>query len=285
MKPRIALVAATCVVVLVASAAVPAEALAQRRVIRRAAPRTTVVVGGYYGRPYYYDSWYFGYPWYGGPGYYGARGYYNLSASMRLQVSPRDTEVFVDGYFAGTVDDFDGVFQRLDLEPGEHEVELYLPGHRSVTERVYLQPGKTSRLRHTMQPLAAGEAEPVKPSGRSTASSDDAITPVRRRPDPGGRRIGIEDPRDARDTRGGNSPVTAPGAYGGLSLRVQPGEATVTIDGEKWEGAGANDRLTVQLAPGRHVIDIQKDGYRQFTTEVVIKPGETSTLNVALTRN
>lgn len=280
MRPRLSLVAASCVAVLLASAAVPLEALAQRRAVRRVAPRTTVIVGGYY-RPYYYDSWYFGYPWYPGPGYYGARGYYGSSASMRLQVSPRDTEVFVDGYYAGRVDDFDGVFQRLHLEPGEHEVELYLPGHRSVIERIYLQPGKTSRLRYTMQPLAAGEPEPVKPSGSSTSSG--AITPVPRRPDgPRG-----ADPRDRRDDPRDISPGggAAADSYGGLTLRVQPGEATVLIDGEKWEGPTADERLTVQLAPGRHVIEIQKDGYRRYTTELVIRPGETTTLNVALTRN
>jgi hypothetical protein len=45
-----------------------------------------------------------------------------------LQVIPRETEVFVDGYFAGRVDDFDGRFQRLHIQPGEHELTLCLDG-------------------------------------------------------------------------------------------------------------------------------------------------------------
>lgn len=49
---------------------------------------------------------------------------YPPDSSLRLQVSPKETEVFVDGYYAGTVDDFDGMFQRLHLERGEHEVAL-----------------------------------------------------------------------------------------------------------------------------------------------------------------
>jgi hypothetical protein len=36
-------------------------------------------------------------------------------SSLQLQVTPRETEVFVDGYFAGRVDDFDGRFQRLPI--------------------------------------------------------------------------------------------------------------------------------------------------------------------------
>ena len=62
---------------------------------------------------------------------------YGDGSSLRLQVTPRDTEVFIDDYYVGTVDDFDGFFQRLRLEPGEHEVTLYLPGHRTAKQMVY----------------------------------------------------------------------------------------------------------------------------------------------------
>lgn len=85
-------------------------------------------------------------------------------SSLRLQIAPRDTEVFVDGYYAGLVDDFDGAFQRLHLEPGQHTIQLYLTGHRTAEQRIYLQPGGTFRIRHTMEPLAAGEAAPARPA-------------------------------------------------------------------------------------------------------------------------
>jgi hypothetical protein len=85
-------------------------------------------------------------------------------SSLRLQISPRDTEVFVDGYYAGIVDDFDGFMQRLHLEPGQHTIQLYLSGHRTAEQQIYLQPGGTFRIRHTMEPLAAGEAAPARPT-------------------------------------------------------------------------------------------------------------------------
>ena len=66
---------------------------------------------------------------------------------------------------------------------------------------------------------------------------------------------------------------------------MQPGDATVLIDGERWEGAQGDERLVVELAAGRHVIDVQKDGYRRYTTEITVRAGETTTLNIALTRN
>jgi hypothetical protein len=43
-------------------------------------------------------------------------------------------------------------------------VQLYLPGHRSVVQQLYLQPGKTTNIKRAMEPLAPGEAEPVKPA-------------------------------------------------------------------------------------------------------------------------
>ena len=56
-------------------------------------------------------------------------------ASVRLDVKPKEAEVYVDGYYAGVVDDFDGTFQRLRVEPGEHEIELWLDGYRTCSRR------------------------------------------------------------------------------------------------------------------------------------------------------
>jgi hypothetical protein len=167
---------------LVSMFALPAVADAQGRRVAVIRSRPAVRVGVYYGPSIRYRPWYgigFGYyPFYGygynygfglgygygyGYGYYPwyppYSGYYDNSSSLRLQVSPRETQVFVDGYYAGTVDDFDGAFQRLRLEPGQHDLELFMPGHRSFTQKIYLQPVNTFRVRHTMEPLGAGEAD------------------------------------------------------------------------------------------------------------------------------
>ena len=228
----------------------------------------------YYPSPYYYGGW--GAPYYYGGGFYGG-GYYDISGSMRLQVNPRQTEVFVDGYYAGNVDDFDGVFQRLRLEPGEHDLELFLAGHRSHQQKVYLQPGRTFNVRHAMEPLGPGDAEPARPSG----SNRPAISPRSRRSEgPPPREPRGRDDRD-RDRDGGRA--TSRAEFGSLALRVQPSDATVTIDGEPWEAGGDNERLIVQLGAGVHTVQIRKDGFRTYMTDVTIRPGETATLNVAMT--
>jgi hypothetical protein len=65
---------------------------------------------------------------------------------------------------------------------------------------------------------------------------------------------------------------------------VQPGDADVLIDGERWEGGTSADRLVVQLGAGMHRVELRKDGYRSYFTDITIRGNDTTTLNVALTR-
>jgi uncharacterized membrane protein len=58
----------------------------------------------------------------------------------------------------------------------------------------------------------------------------------------------------------------------------------VRIDGEQWDGPSGSERLIVQVAEGRHVIEVQREGYEPFTTEVEVRRGETTPLNISLRR-
>jgi len=261
----------------------PSDAEAQRRRVVRAAPVRSVVLvgGGYFYRPFY-DPWYgWGAPLYGWyPPYYGyGYPYYEGSASMRLEVQPKQTEVFIDGYFAGTVDDFDGFFQRLRLEPGEHDLELYLPNHRSVKQKIYLQPRGTFRVRHEMEPLAAGETPEPRPVPAPNAPARPGYDPLGR-PDP--------DRDRGRPERAG-PPETAgrsqrSSAYGTLAVRVQPADAEVVVDGESWDGPADAERLVIQLPEGEHRVEVRREGFAEYSSTVRVRRGETATLNVSLVR-
>jgi hypothetical protein len=194
-------------------------------------------------------------------------------SSMRVQVKPRDTQVFVDGYYAGIADNFDGTFQRLRLEPGQHTVQLFLPGHRLFAQDLYLQPGNTFTLRHTMERLREGEAEPAKPVGSPRMPRIDSgipAPPIQTPPASSGAGPPSVAPRAAAD------------AYGAVHIHVQPADFVMLIDGERWTGAGT-DNFEVQLAAGPHTIEVRKAGYRGYLTEITIRSGETTGLNVSLT--
>lgn len=99
----------------------------------------------YSGRVYGYVA-----PYYAAAPYYApAPRYYG---DVRLQVRPRDAAVYVDGYYAGVVDNFDGVFQRLTLEVGPHEISIERPGFASMVYNVYVDAARTVDVRGDLYP-------------------------------------------------------------------------------------------------------------------------------------
>jgi len=123
---------------------------------------------GYYGSPYrygyypvytglgyfYYDPYWGHYdPHYGGAySRYGTRRNdrddrdYNIG-SLRLKIDPGHGQVFVDGFYRGTVNEFDGVFERLKIEAGAHRLEVRAPGFQPLVFDVLVTPGETTTYR------------------------------------------------------------------------------------------------------------------------------------------
>jgi hypothetical protein len=131
--------------------------------------------GGYYGSPYYYGNYYYspfyspytlgygfglGFPWmvdpwyegddfwYAGGGYGYAQSYSQSTrdedqGSLRLKLKPRDAKVYVDGYFVGTVDSMDGIFQKLPLNGGRHRVSVKADGYQPEDFDVLITPNET----------------------------------------------------------------------------------------------------------------------------------------------
>jgi hypothetical protein len=48
-----------------------------------------------------------------------------LTGRVRVLATQKRADVYVDGFFAGFVDDFNGALQGLPATPGEHAVTLY----------------------------------------------------------------------------------------------------------------------------------------------------------------
>jgi hypothetical protein len=222
-----------------------------------------------------------GYPY---PAYrYAAR-----DSAVRFDVKPHETAVYLDGFYAGVVDDFDAWYQRLYTAPGGHEITLYLAGYRTYTERVYLSPDNTFKLHHRMEKLLPGETSerpPVPPpppqfEGQGPGPQQGAPLPGRF-----GRRGGPPNyppppPQGAPQPPQGAAPPSE-GGRGTLSLSVQPNDAEVLVDGAAWRGQG-QDRLLIELSEGRHNIQIRKTGFVGYLTDVQIRRGDTTNLDVRL---
>ncbi len=113
---------------------------------------------GFYGGfwPGYYAWAPFGYNWW--PGYYGYGygyyGYHNYDGGLKLKVTgpnPKRADVYADGAYVGTVDDFNGVFQKLTLAPGPYTIEIRANGYQPLTVKVRIEPDTTITYRGHMQ--------------------------------------------------------------------------------------------------------------------------------------
>jgi len=173
---------------------------------------------------------------------------YAEGGALRLQVTPKDAAVYVDGFYAGIVDDFDSAFQRLPVPPGEHELVLHHAGFRTVHQRINVAPRSTYRARLAMEKLGAGDtAEPAPVAPPAPPPDEPPIPPMR---EPG------QPSRPAQ----GHASIRPDGAFGTLAIRVQPAGAEITIDGERWSGSDGDAALRVEVSEGRHRVEIHTAG-------------------------
>ena len=66
---------------------------------------------------------------------------------VRITGAPHDGQVYVDGYYAGIVDDFDGDNKHLNLTAGVHQVEIRVNGRQPVSFDVNVPPNQTVTIR------------------------------------------------------------------------------------------------------------------------------------------
>jgi hypothetical protein len=102
--------------------------------------RPSIGIGVYYGSG---GSYPYGYT---------PRGYYDPVVGrpyggLRISGFSQIAQVFADGYYVGIVNDFDGVFQHLNLEAGPHQIEIREPGLQPIAFDVMVQAGRTITFR------------------------------------------------------------------------------------------------------------------------------------------
>jgi len=245
--------------------------------------------GGYGHR---YGGWGYGYPSFHlayAPGFYPSVGvgfgHYPFSlglsfaggpkdprGQLRFDVHPKQAEVYIDGYYAGIVDDFG----KLRLDPGPHDVSLYLDGYRIFEETVYSSNGSTVRIHHEMEPLAVGEvapARPAVPTSRARAATSSRAAPVLTPAPP---------PPTTPGPSLSSSAAVSTGSFGVLALRTQPVGAQIFIDGEQWHVPAGNERLELHLPAGTYELELRKEGFEPFLTAVDVQVRKTTALNVLL---
>lgn len=122
--------------------------------------------GNFYFPGYYYGSgfgfgyynpfwgyWGYGYPGYGYPVPYVVPAGV-VTGGLRLEVQPDTAQVYVDGAYAGIVDDFNGHFHHLDMTPGPHRIDVTAQGYQTLTFDVLVQADHTTHYKGSLVPMS-----------------------------------------------------------------------------------------------------------------------------------
>jgi hypothetical protein len=193
-----------------------------------------------------------------------------LTAGLRTRVEPKDAEVYVDGFFVGHVDNFDGIFQKLRLPAGRHQVAFWRDGFRTEFHNLYFEHDRTHTLDGRMVPLRKGQYGDPRP-GRGRGYGPPPWAGGRGGP-------GWNDRYD--DGYPGNRVQ-----FGTVSLNLPMLDAQIFVNGSRrtWQRRSGN-RYLLDLEPGRHRIEVRRAGYTPFWREVVVRPGATISIDVTLNR-
>ena len=76
------------------------------------------------------------------------------TGNLAFDVHPAGVQVFVDGYYVGTTDDFPVSRNGLVLEAGPHRVDLIAAAHESLTFDVRITPDQSIVYRAVLKPTA-----------------------------------------------------------------------------------------------------------------------------------
>lgn len=249
-----------------------------------------------YFSPYYYPYGFglgygFGYGYgygygYGSPRYGGY--YYRGYGEVRAEVKPKEAKVYVDGDYVGEVDDFDGWWQRMELEPGRHRIVFRAPGYRPYAVTLRVLPGQDYHIKQQLQPgddtipdsdMRLQDRDYDQDYGSRNRKYRDRDYDDQYRDRSYKRERNREYDRNENDENGEyedryesdnpNEDQSQSDKHA-IMLQVQPTDATIYVDGDYYGTADVNASGEVQilLPAGVHRIEIVRPGYESYSKEI-----------------
>lgn len=244
-----------------------------------------------YFSPYYYPYGFglgYGYGYgYGSPGYGGY--YYRGYGEVRTEIKPKEAKVYVDGDYAGEVDDFDGWWQRMQVEPGRHRIVFRASGFRPYAVTLRVLPGQEYKIKQQLQPGDDSIPDsdmrlPDRDYDQDYGSRDrkyrdrDYDDQYRDRSykrernseyDRDDKNRDYESDQDHHESDNPNDDQSQ-GDKHAITLQIQPNDATIYVDGNYY-GTGdvnATGEVQILLPEGVHRIEIVRPGYESYSKEI-----------------
>jgi hypothetical protein len=87
-----------------------------------------------------------------------------------------------------------------------------------------------------------------------------------------------DNPAPARQDLSGEAQAAG---FGTLSIRTIPPDAVILVDGDAWDRPEGDHPFSIELATGRHQVEVRKEGSRPYVRTIEIPGGRTFVLNVS----
>jgi hypothetical protein len=84
-----------------------------------------------------------------------------VTGEIKLEVTPERAAVFVDGHFAGTVNQFRGVGRGMLVAPGSHHIKIDLVGYQPFETDVTLLAKQKITIKTDLAPGSIQQADPA----------------------------------------------------------------------------------------------------------------------------
>jgi hypothetical protein len=178
-------------------------------------------------------------------------------AQVRLDVTPNDAQVYVDRYYAGVVDDYDGLFQHLALSAGAHFVEIRKTGYQSLAIELNLYPGESITYRRAMEP-STDALESCSPTSALPPGFEEGAAPP---------------------------PFDIAGPPGDVKFDVTPKDAEIYLDG--FYAGIVNDfngSQHLRVAAGLHHIQLKMAGYKPIEADLSVVSDQTITYRATMNK-
>ncbi|MCI0613733.1 PEGA domain-containing protein [bacterium] len=263
----------------------------------------------YYYRPYlgfYGYGW--GYPYYGyGFGYPAYSGYYYGYGEVKLEVKPKDAQVFLDGDYVGTVDEFNSWYQRMNVEPGKHRIVIREQGYQPYRMDLRVLPGQSYKIKEQMHPgndvipdneMRLPESEYRDQDRYQDRYQDQGRYQNQERDREYNRGYAPPDqdyrPEDRDQYNRNIEPYGSDGQQEGyqqnsagktmMTFQVEPRDATIYIDGNYYGTADGqnNNEIQVLLADGTHRLEVVRPGYASFSKDILVNNTATHSITIQL---
>jgi hypothetical protein len=213
--------------------------------------------------------------------------------ALDLDISPADTQVYLNGKYIGVVDDFDGWPDYLWLQPGTYDIVFFHEGYKTLARQVIIYQGQRVTYNDRLERGQATRPEDLQSKSherRDSRMKYDAELEQRAAGDQGDWQNRVRADREHRGDAVQGQPVDHMPATGGsahLHLSVQPDDASVYLDGH-FVGIASelNDNGGgLVVAPGSHKLSVLRPGRKAEEREFQVTGGRDLDVDVKLESN